>query len=224
MKTFLAFAGGIVLLAGSARADLTIGTDPSTYNGSGTFDTCTGCLFAYTPVPAALNGQTLIAWSFFSLTTDPVTPLILAPGSGTSFTVVGIGTTIFPSITGVQTTNPFGLSQGTAVLATGDYLGWRDGGIAPPSQTPGGGLGDIALTGDGFGTPDGPGVYYFPASVFNDPNGLTLGETDPYTNAATASRTYYVDFTATTPEPMYYGVLGIGLAGIMLFRRFARPS
>jgi hypothetical protein len=222
-RNFLVLAGSVVFLASSARADLTIGTDPSTYNSMGTFDTCTGCLFAYTPVPAALNGQTLVSWSFYSLTTDPVTPLILAPGAGTTFTVVGIGTTISPTSTGVQT-NPFGIVQGSAVLATGDYLGWRDGGLAPPSQTPGGGLGNIALTGDGFGTPDGPGVYYFPANVFNDPNGLSLGETDPYTNAFTATRAYYVDFTATTPEPMYYGVLGIGLVGIMLFRRFARPS
>lgn len=222
-RTFLVLAGSVVFLASSARADLTIGTNPASYNGTGTFDTCTGCLFAYTPVPAALNGQTLVSWSFYSLTPNPVTPLILAPGPGTTFTVVGIGTTISPSSGGVQN-NLFGLVQGSAVLATGDYLGWRDGGVGLPSQTPGGGLGDIALTGDGYGTPDGPGVYYFPAAVYNDPNGLTLGETDPYTNALTATRAYYVDFTATTPEPMYYGVLGIGLVGLMLFRRFARQS
>jgi len=207
-NSFFTIFGGLAILAGSARADLTLGVNPGTYPGGGASDTYAYSLFAYQQVPAVnATDDVLSSWSFYGLTTNPVAPVIysgsLTAGSG-SLKVVWVGSTVVP-VLGAQTYT----ITGAPTLVAGEYLGWQDLANA----------GSIAFTGEGYGTPDGGGISYDngvsgPASV---------GKSYPFIDASTDVRDYYADFTLT-PEPMYYGLLAVGLALLFLFRRLARVS
>jgi hypothetical protein len=206
--------GGLAILAGSARADLTLGVKPNTYAGPGygTFDTYAYSLFAYQQVPAVnASDDVLSSWSFYSLTNNPVAPVIysgsLTSGAG-NLKVVWIGAAVTPvGHAGVYTYK----ITGAPTLVAGEYLGWQDLG-------PNGSAGNIAFSGEGYGTgPDGSGISY-DNSVGGPASAMT---SYLFTDASTDVRNYYADFTLT-PEPMYYGLLAVGLALLFIFRRFAR--
>jgi hypothetical protein len=219
-QTAFLLVGSLLFLAVGARADITIGSPlvQGTYPGT---DFCTGCLFAYEQIPVAAVGQTVTSWAFYAAATptDPapsgnmITPLIFQSNGGGSFTVVGIGTTQTSSTPGTIQSHAFGLVSGTDVLAAGDYIGWRDGGTGVGT----GNNGSISL--DLGPPPAGPGVYYFGLPAYS--GSVANLDTFSFTNAGTDERTYSIEFTAT-PEPMYYGVLGMGLTMLLVFRRFLK--
>lgn len=164
----LAVAG---LSAGVAKAE-PVTFPPFTTPGSGaTHDGCTGCLFLYQNTPTAATGQAVVSWSFYATNTNPVTPVIF----NSAGVVVGVGTTITPSGTGVQT-NLFGRAQGTSVIAAGDSVGFyypgQGGSIA---VTLGSGTNVLAETGYG---------------------GLQAGVTQISTSSSVGNRTYSVSYTS----------------------------
>ena len=219
----LTLLSGLMLLAVSGRADIVMGSDPTTPGTYAGTDFCTGCLFAYAAVPANAVGLSVTSWSFYAypFPSDPppgdptgagnlITPLLFQNSGSGIFTVIGVGTTRVNPGGGGQLSYSFGLTSGTDVLGAGDYLGWRDGGTAAGS----GNNGTISLS---LGpTPAGPGIFYSGYPGYAGP--VAAGDPFTFTNASTDSRTYSVDFTAT-PEPMYFGALGIGLGILALVRR-----
>jgi hypothetical protein len=172
-------------------------------------DYCTGCLLAYTEAPVSGTGQVLSSWSFYADGNPSfpdgnlITPLIY----NSSFQVIGIGTTDTVTTNGQLYSFGFGLNAGTNVLTAGDWLGWRDGGVAAGTEN----NGHISLSYDGSG-----GIYYYSCnSGCQDYGTLSLG--DPAGSFSfTGPRTYSVNFT-TTPEPGFYGILGLGLGGLVTF-------
>jgi len=205
-----------LILAFSVHADV-LGSALIQRSYPGT-DYCTGCLFAYAAVPGADVGQTLSSWAFYAAAnpSDPtngnptgagnmITPLLFQSAGGDNLTVVGIGTTHARSGTPGVESYSFGLISGTATLAAGDYIGWRDGGTGAGQ----GNNGTISLDLGG-----GPGLYYSPSSLSYG-GAVALGNTFAFTNNSTTARSYSVEFT-TTPEPGFYGILALGLSGLVL--------
>jgi hypothetical protein len=204
-NSFFTILSGLAMLAGSARADLTLGVSPSTYPGGGTYDLDAYSLFAYQLVPAVnATDDVLTSWSFYGLTTAPVAPVIYSSGSLPGpLDVVWIGSAVIPVAGAAQT---YAIT-GAPTLVAGEYLGWQD--LA--------GAGSIAFTGQSYPGPNGSGIWYV-----NGVSGPALvGTSYPFIDTSTNVRNYYAEFTAT-PEPMYYGLLAVGLAALFLFRRFAK--
>lgn len=158
------------LSAGIAIAD-PVTFPPFSAPGAGaTTDGCTGCLFDYESTPAAATGQAIVSWSFYAMNTNPVIPVIF----NSAGVVVGVGTTITPTGTGLQT-NLFGRTQGTGVIAPGDSVGFYY-----PSQ------GSIAVT-------LGSGAPVVGESGFG---GLRAGTTQIDTSSIVGNRTYSVTYTS----------------------------
>ncbi|HEX2747310.1 MAG TPA: chitobiase/beta-hexosaminidase C-terminal domain-containing protein, partial [Verrucomicrobiales bacterium] len=67
-------------------------------------------------------------WSLYSAFARQITPLILHREVNGDLTVKGIGTTRTSTAAAAVQTYPFGLVSGSASVAPGDYLGWKDGG------------------------------------------------------------------------------------------------
>jgi hypothetical protein len=208
---------GVAALAAPAYADI-YGTPTSGLIQRTETDFCTGCLLAYVQVPGAGAGQTLLSWSFYAdlhpanvnSTGNLITPVIFDSASK----VKGIGTTRTVATNGALYSYSFGTVAGTDVLAAGDWLGWRDGGTGVGSQNDG----HISL--DLF---SGPGIHYDscpPAGTCINSGALSVG--DQATFLLAAPRTYSVNFT--TPEPGFYGVLALGLCGLVAAVRRRRQS
>jgi hypothetical protein len=232
-KRILTVCGILALVSIPSLADI-YGTNPlAAVPAGGINDYCTGCLFAYTQAPNTADGQIFTSWAFDTVTTvnnngvgggnGVITPLLFS----NNFTLVGIGTT--------QTVSPneqvsfvFGLTQGTNIVAAGDYFGWADGSAASGDN------GIIALT----GLSGGPGVFTYTCGnvgtngaagpCFNT-GGFSLNTNyGPALNLAQAGsgqlgmyevpgRTYEVNFTtaAATPEPGFLGLVTLGLIGLV---------
>jgi hypothetical protein len=158
------------LAAGIAKAD-PVTFPPLTTPGPGaTVDSCSGCLFDVEGTPAAATGQAIVSWSFVAVNTNPVTPVIF----NSAGVVVGVGTTITPTGTGLQT-NLFGRTQGSTVIAPGDTVGF----FYP-------GKGSIAVT-------VGSGVPVVEEGGFG---GLQAGTTQINTSSSVGNRTYSVSYTS----------------------------
>lgn len=159
-------------------------------------DGCTNCLFNYTPVTSQYNGQALKSWSFYALTTDPVIPVIFGPDG----TVIGYGQADIPTSSSGLQTFAYVPVWGSAVLQTGDSLGW----YYPDS-------GSIA-----FSLTGGQGATYAPFPT------LSLGPGD-YTTTALPGRDYAVGYTTdavgVTPEPSYAVLSAMALLMLVFFRR-----
>ncbi|MGD0443388.1 MAG: hypothetical protein ABSA39_05575 [Edaphobacter sp.] len=158
------------LAAGNAKADPVTFPPLTTPAPGATVDGCSGCLFDVEGTPAAATGQAIVSWSFFAVNTNPVTPVIF----NSAGVVVGVGTTITPTATGLQT-DLFGRTQGTSVLAPGDSVGF----FYP-------GKGSIAVT-------VGSGVPVVGESGFG---GLQAGTTQINTSSSVGNRTYSVSYTS----------------------------
>lgn len=158
------------LSAGLAMADPVTFPVLSAPAAGATSDGCTGCLFDYESTPAASTGQAIVSWSFYAANTNPVIPVIF----NSAGVVVGVGTTITPTGTGLQT-NLFGRTQGTSVIAAGDSVGFYY-----PSQ------GSIAVT-------VGSGVPVVGESGFG---GLRAGTSQIDTSSTVGNRTYAVSYTS----------------------------
>jgi hypothetical protein len=201
----LLFLCGLAFLA-NGYADV-YGTPDSGLVQRTLTDFCTGCLLAYTEVPLSGTGQTLSSWSFYADQApsfpngDLITPVIY----NSSMKVIGIGTTDTVATNGQLYNFAFGLTSGTNVLAAGDWLGWRDGGVPAGTEN----NGHISLSFDGS-----QGIYYYSCNAgCQDYGTLNLG--DPGGSFSfTGPRTYSVNFT-TTPEPAFYGLLALGLSGLV---------
>ena len=169
-------AAAVVLLTafclsiGIASADPISFPAPGTPAAGSTSDGCSGCLFDYESTPAAATGQAIVSWSFYALNTNPVTPVIF----NSAGVVVGVGTAVTPTGTGLQT-NLFGRTQGTSVIAPGDTVGFFY-----PHQ------GSIAVT-------LGSGTQVIGETGFG---GLQAGTTKIDTSSTIGDRTYYVSFTS----------------------------
>ena len=158
------------LSAGIAIADPVTFPPLSTPAAGATSDGCSGCLFDYEGTPAAATGQAIVSWSFYATNTNPVTPVIF----NSAGVVVGVGTTITPTGTGLQT-SLFGRTQGTSIIAPGDSVGF----FYP-------GKGSIAVT-------LGSGVPVVGESGFG---GLQAGTTKIDTSSTVGNRTYYVSYAS----------------------------
>jgi hypothetical protein len=169
------------LLTGVAKADSVSFPAPIPPPVGATSDGCSGCLFDYESTPAAATGEAVVSWSFYAENTNPVTPVIF----NSAGVVVGVGTTITPTGTGLQT-NLFGRTQGTSVIATGDSVGffYSNGGSIAVTL----GSGTQTIEEGGFG-------------------GLQAGTTQIDTSSKIGNRTYYVTYTSqqvalnTIPAP-----------------------
>jgi hypothetical protein len=198
-----------VLTSAPVLADI-YGTNPLAGNVSGfANDYCTGCVFAFnTQATASANGQAFVSWAFDTVTSindngvsggnGVITPLLF----NSSFNVVGIGTARTVTTGQINDSFAFGLTQGSNIVATGDYFGWVDGSVAG-----GGDNGIIAFT------TGGPGVQVYTCgnSFSNGAAGncvntnnpiVTLGSQGAFTENLVTNRTYEVNFTtAAVPEP-----------------------
>jgi hypothetical protein len=170
LRAVLVLLAAFVLSAGLAIADPITFPAPSTPTAGATSDGCSGCLFDYESTPAAATGQAIVSWSFYTMNTNPVVPVIF----NSAGVVVGVGTQITPTGTGVQT-NLFGRTQGTSVIAPGDSVGFYY-----PNQ------GSIAVT-------LGSGPQVVGESGFG---GLQAGTTQIDTSSTVGNRTYSVSYTS----------------------------
>jgi hypothetical protein len=84
------------VLALHADSVLSSTTPPS---GATTTNACSGCLFNYVAAPTSTVGQAVTYWSFYALSTKPVTPVIF----NVEGVVVGVGSPVTPKGIGVQT-------------------------------------------------------------------------------------------------------------------------
>jgi hypothetical protein len=134
---------------------------------------------------------------------DAISPMIY--NGSFDVDVIGIGTTQYVTANGALYSYAFGSTSGTNVLAAGDWLGWRDGGIAAVS----GNNGHISLSFD-----RGPGINYYACdNGCAHPNAMTLGDQGFFSFAG--GRTYSVNFTAASaPEPAFSGCMSPGLAAM----------
>lgn len=162
-------------------------------------DCCSPYLFVlpglFFPVPA----ERVTSWSIYSSGTGlGVTPLLFTQNSPTTFTLTGVGTTVFSPAAGVQTF-AFGLVSGSDVVGANTVLGfWQQFGSI--EWDPGAGSAGFLLG----GVP-------------------SVGQTLP--GFALDSREYSVEFTTVTPEPLSMFLGGTGLITLAcaarkrLFRR-----
>ncbi len=94
-------------------------------------DTASGAIFV---LDAALSPGQTVDWGFFdnNFAGRDITPLLLQP-NGTSYDIVGIGTTQTSTAGGAQN-SAFGLVSGSDATGLGTIFGWKDGSIGGNNQ------------------------------------------------------------------------------------------
>src|SRR5450755_1964812 len=103
-------------------------------------DGCNGCSFALlNPFPAGdfgfhVTSYSLFAFDFAVHSGQQITPLLFDE-SGGAFTVSGVGTTRTISSTGVLTFG-FDLTDGSSLVGTQTFFGYRDGTVASGNTGP----------------------------------------------------------------------------------------
>jgi hypothetical protein len=180
------------------------GPNPSAIGSSVISDGAVATYFAYDQVTSQYNNQILASMSFYALTNDQLIPMIYSAGANSK--VIGYGQAITP-VAGepdVMQTFAYVPVVGSAVLKTGEWLGWYDpvsGAIA------------FSLTG-------GDGISY-------NPNFSGAPQTGIFPFEVTPNRSYYVGFNTEQsgiPEPASITLLGGGLFGLAALHRTRRRA
>jgi hypothetical protein len=201
-------------LPGAAWAGVNVyGSNPNT--NLGTLDTCSGCLFAYVDFPGSAAGSTVLSYQFYNAAgaSNYLTPVLLEQNSTTprTFKIIGIGDASTGFVPGYNSIN-FVLAGGSAtVLDSHTFFGYVDGTVSSSGQITGN-TGTIPSN-----YPNGPGAPGYFAGLFS-PVTVQVGNTfatDEWVDVGQQNRTYSLLVT-TTPEPGFYGLLSLGLGGVLV--------
>jgi hypothetical protein len=202
-----------LICVGGALADIS-GSPLQNY---GNLDTCVGCLFPAIQFGVQDAGQTVLSYAFYDgqtlASTNYITPILFEESSGNVFTVIGIGA----SATGFTPNgiNPeqFTLLAGSATVEdTNTFFGYLDGRLTYAGggiYTVTGNAGTISTTYPGNG---GPSQYFIGEVASLGVNTALTGNT--FGSQGQSSRTYALQ--VTTPEPSFYGLLGLELSGLVI--------
>ena len=217
--------GAVLAMAPLVRANVNVyGSDTPIIPG--TLDSCLGCLFAYIQFPGSAAGQTVVSYQFYAdATANPsnyLTPVLLeqSPSNVRDFTILGIGTPSTGFTDGAINNEPFVLAAGSAQVADGrTFFGYIDGDVT--SFTLGTVVGNYGTIPSNY--PTGPGVDgYFAGYPYSSdtqpPLSVTVGAsfvTSEYSDVGQNPRTYSLQVT-TTPEPGLYGILALGISGLVI--------
>jgi len=207
----IVFSG--LICVGSALADVS-GSPLQNY---GNLDTCVGCLFPAIQFGVQDVGQTVFSYAFYdgqtSASGNYLTPILFEESSGNLFTVIGIGASATGFTPSAVNDESFTLRAGSATVEdTNTFFGYLDGQLTSAGNgifTVTGNAGTISTTYPGNGGP----VQYFISEVAQlgvdtTLTGITFG------SQGQSSRTYALE--VTTPEPGFYGLLGLELSGLVI--------
>ena len=217
------FLGAILSMTTMLRADIhTYGSDPT--QNLGTLDTCVGCLFALIQFPGSAAGQQVLSYQFYNgagASANYLTPILLEqnsnPADARSFTILAIGDSSTGFVAGYNSIN-FVLASGTNDVVDGNtFFGYIDGSV----NGAGGVSGNTGTITSNY--PTGPGTpgyfagYSGSADTYPVPL-ITAGtpiSTSEWADVGQNNRNYSLQVT-TTPEPGLYGVLALGLSGVVV--------
>ncbi len=204
----LLFLGVLLMLAPSARAQVTVGNP---IISAGTLDgASTAFVLSGQPFGSGATGLSLTSWSFYAGTGGrSLTPLLLEFSSGNTFVVRGIGQTVTPGSAGAQTNLAFNVITGSSAITNGNfYFGWKDGSTTSANQ------GVISWSGSG---PEQVQSLTGNSSTNITSAGLSLD----FGNTSLDSRTYSVSATASAiPEPSTTVALAaVAALGFACYRR-----
>ncbi len=206
----LFFLGVILLLAPSARAQVTIGNP---IISAGILDgASTAYVLSGQPFGSGATGLSLTSWSFYAGTGSggrSITPLLLEFSSGNTYVVRGIGQTVTPSSAGAQTNLAFNVITGSAAITNANfYFGWKDGSTTSANQ------GVISWSASG--------TEQVQSLTGNSSTNITsAGLSLDFGNTSLDSRTYSVSATASAiPEPSTTVALAaVAALGFACYRR-----
>ena len=218
-KRILIVCGVLALGAMPSFADIYGSQDPLTGIGYNGVDTYSGSANVYLPLGSlGAAGQTVVSYSFFSMGNDTnvLTPILWTSTGAGTFAVQAIGAADNNITSGVNNVL-FTPVAGSAVVGANTYFGWVDGTADGTVQNQGT-IAYFCCSGapggqPGYQTGDGnPGGYP-----------LSLGSSPAFYNWASYGqgiRPYDMNVTTSdvTPEPRFYGVLTLCLAGLIVTR------
>jgi hypothetical protein len=210
LKRIITVCGVLALAAIPSFADVVSGSPLQDY---GNLDGCQGCLFPIIEFGAPTFGQTVTSYSFYdgdgsTVSGNVITPILFEETSSPgTFTIRGIGYQATGFTDNAINVEPFVLASGQSTVLNGNtFFGFVDG-SANGSTT---NSGTVSMN---YPAGTGP-VNYFSDSV----GALAVGESVSFTSLegiGQGSRTYALDVTTTTPEPGFYGLLALGLSGLV---------
>jgi hypothetical protein len=204
----------VLLMATALSAGIqNYGSDPNLNLGN--VDTCSGCLFAYIQFPGSAAGQTVVSYQFYNGaavgTTNQLTPILFEQTADRTFEILGIGASSSGFAPGPISV-PFVLAQGSATVLDGStFFGYVDGSAnGVPNE------GTISTNYEQAGQSGSPSYFHEPAgalSATESISGFYTFTDQPFPDQG--DRTYSLQ-VSTTPEPGFYGLLSLGIGGLVV--------